>query len=839
MPDATPTLNQRLCDSKSPLPVREYYSASIRKLSQTEVSEWKGKSKVSESVKNTIESIYEAKGMQTDIENGNGRIYTSEELQQNINRLTPTFHKGSLVGTSGHPSDFESYLGDPSVIAVKWVDLQIDGTGEVLGKFVVIPTEKGKDLQVVLDHKLSALGFSSYGFSGARRPTEADREKYGLEEDTEAVIMQGFVLEQLDAVRGPSVPDARVIGYPEATTDSLSGDNKKTETVSETAQQKKARLSEACSTGLHWTEIGSCGCVLASCECDVPEKHFIYSQRECEECMEAGGSMDAAQFKKHVKESKSLRVSEAKVREPLAKSYTQYIQHGKDAFSPAGPIKLNPNLSSDAFDIVPTFDGIRFVRHVTQTDELYHFAGSPTEKVLEVIDNFWKSQAEYEKYGVMHHLGVMLYGPPGNGKTTTVNQVVDMITDRGDAVFYGRNISTLMEGLTAFREVEPDRKVVVILEDADEYIGYQERDVLNLLDGANTIEGCLYLATTNYLNRFPERLLRPGRFDRKVFVGPPPLAGREAYLNHKIGKVETAEEIKDLANQTDGLSFAHLRELITAVYALKEPKAEVLARLTGRSKPKPENLSKTVIKESVTHPIVYPHNQKHLETEKSLENLMPIKTLDQLATEAPEVHAAHVAAIKEASDKAVASALNSLIETNKSNPNLALPSRDVLPAEVKAEKVALETKVSVLEAAKNELATKLAETQTKLAESEAKEANRARAIRVGEKAKPIIADNAYVNPLKKALKAELASNASFDADKVEAFIESKLTEFDEISGQTNKGKKSEGTVQKVAGRIVSDDEQDALEAAVLGDNLHTEESKTSSALSEAFKPKSK
>src|SRR4029077_10853262 len=77
-------------------------------------------------------------------------------------------------------------------------------------------------------------------------------------------------------------------------------------------------------------------------------------------------------------------------------------------------------------------------------------------------------------------------------------------------------------------------------------------------------------------------LLRPGRFDKKVFVGAPPLAGRKAYLSKKLEGMEKLEEIERLAKETDGLSFGDLRELVTAVYALKEPVADVLARLKGK-----------------------------------------------------------------------------------------------------------------------------------------------------------------------------------------------------------------------------------------------------------------
>lgn len=175
-----------------------------------------------------------------------------------------------------------------------------------------------------------------------------------------------------------------------------------------------------------------------------------------------------------------------------------------------------------------------------------------------------------------------MYGPPGSGKTSILNQVVDMITSKGDVVLYGSaELHTLKSGIQAFRNVEPDRKLVVVLEDADEYVRYDEQAILHLLDGQDATDGIMYLASTNYIDRFPQRLLRSGRFDKKVYVPQPPYEGRLAYFKNKLKKNKMASdsEIEELANETDGMSFGDLLEIVTAVYALKEKKEDVLKRL--------------------------------------------------------------------------------------------------------------------------------------------------------------------------------------------------------------------------------------------------------------------
>jgi hypothetical protein len=136
--------------------------------------------------------------------------------------------------------------------------------------------------------------------------------------------------------------------------------------------------------------------------------------------------------------------------------------------------------------------------------------------------------------------------------------------------------------MTAFRQVEPVRKVVVCFEETDEMCRYNEREMLRLMDGDAKIKGVLFLGTTNYLNKLSERMLRPGRFDRLVYVGPPTYEHRFQYLTHKLKELEGAPKIAEMAKRTDGLGFGHLRELIAGVYAIGDPLEDVLIRLRGQ-----------------------------------------------------------------------------------------------------------------------------------------------------------------------------------------------------------------------------------------------------------------
>jgi ATP-dependent 26S proteasome regulatory subunit len=115
------------------------------------------------------------------------------------------------------------------------------------------------------------------------------------------------------------------------------------------------------------------------------------------------------------------------------------------------------------------------------------------------------------------------------------------------------------------------------------------------LDGTDTADNIIYLATTNYPERLSPRILRPGRFDRKIEVPYPPDAGREAYLKLKLQDEDVSpEQLQKLVKATKGFSFGHMRELVSSVWCLGQPLKDVLNRLKGNTLEKQVNASTLV-----------------------------------------------------------------------------------------------------------------------------------------------------------------------------------------------------------------------------------------------------
>ena len=223
--------------------------------------------------------------------------------------------------------------------------------------------------------------------------------------------------------------------------------------------------------------------------------------------------------------------------------------------------------------------GLQFLHKAINTDDIDILPESKSEEIIEEITQFWNLKDDFKKHGFLHKRGILVHGPQGTGKTTAVNLTIkEIIKLGGIAVFYS-DPSTLTEGLNIIREVEPDRPIVVIIEDIDKSMRYGEEEVLAILDGESQIENVVYVATTNYIEKLPPRIInRPSRFDCVIEIGLPDENIRASYLNNKI-KTTIGPDGENLVELTEGFSISHIKELIIGVYCQKKPIIEVVNKL--------------------------------------------------------------------------------------------------------------------------------------------------------------------------------------------------------------------------------------------------------------------
>lgn len=269
--------------------------------------------------------------------------------------------------------------------------------------------------------------------------------------------------------------------------------------------------------------------------------------------------------------------------------YSQWMVAPNGKFFPAS--QTVPRLAAGCYMPGHCESGVFLERMAHSCDTIVDLPEMATAEVLAEIQRYWASREMYEAHGLLYKRGVLLWGPPGSGKTMTVNMLAREIIRRDGLVLFCKNPGLLLVALKALRQVEPARDIIVVLEDIDELVAqFSEHDVLALLDGESNISNVVYVATTNYPDRLGARIVnRPSRFDRRIYVGMPSATDRAAYLCRATsnGKAFDKTALDRWVRDTDGMSIAHLRELVAAVLCLGQDYADVLKRLKSMAR-KPE-----------------------------------------------------------------------------------------------------------------------------------------------------------------------------------------------------------------------------------------------------------
>ena len=214
------------------------------------------------------------------------------------------------------------------------------------------------------------------------------------------------------------------------------------------------------------------------------------------------------------------------------------------------------------------------------------------EELVEVVD-FLKDPAKYTKVGARIPKGLLLVGPPGTGKTLLAKAVAG----EAGVPFFSISGSDFVEmfvgvGASRVRDLFEDAKknspCIVFIDEIDAVArkrgsgmggGHDEREqtlnqMLVEMDGFGVNEGIIVMAATNRVDILDPAIMRPGRFDRKVFVGRPDVRGREEILNvHAKNKPLSDDvDLKQIAQTTAGFTGADLENLLNeaAIAAAKD-----------------------------------------------------------------------------------------------------------------------------------------------------------------------------------------------------------------------------------------------------------------------------
>ena len=221
------------------------------------------------------------------------------------------------------------------------------------------------------------------------------------------------------------------------------------------------------------------------------------------------------------------------------------------------------------------------------------------EELAEVVD-FLRDPGKYTKLGARIPKGIILVGPPGTGKTLLAKAVageagVPFFTISGSdfvEMFVGVGASRVRD---LFEDAKKNAPCIIFIDEIDAVgrrrgsgLGgsHDEREqTLNQLlvemDGFAGNQGIIVMAATNRVDILDPALLRPGRFDRKVAVGRPDVAAREAILKIHVASKPLGDDVDlhSVARQTSGFTGADLENLMNeaAILSAREGKRFISA----------------------------------------------------------------------------------------------------------------------------------------------------------------------------------------------------------------------------------------------------------------------
>lgn len=240
-------------------------------------------------------------------------------------------------------------------------------------------------------------------------------------------------------------------------------------------------------------------------------------------------------------------------------------------------------LPAGCYNLVVTQEGERLDPISIRTDDTLCEIERSIKKLDTIFSSFIAKEDVYRENNLIYKLGILAYGQPGNGKSSSIRKFLNQRLREVDGVaifIEARMPSTAF--LNVIKKSLKNRIKVFIFEEFIYILKSNYMDMmLSFLDGEYSLDKCVSIATTNYPDKIPTNMTnRPGRFDKSMLFGNPNAKERSMLIEHFLKRASTEDEVRE----TEGFSIAGVRECCIDVLVRDKTFPEAVKEAKERDK---------------------------------------------------------------------------------------------------------------------------------------------------------------------------------------------------------------------------------------------------------------
>lgn len=254
-----------------------------------------------------------------------------------------------------------------------------------------------------------------------------------------------------------------------------------------------------------------------------------------------------------------------------------------------------PELEAGYYSIRSSMSmGMYFQKENIETNKLYPMPNEATKSVLSDIQKFWTLEDVYKKYERVFRRNYLIYSAPGTGKSSLIKIMCQELIEKYNGIIFNidsaESLALYPGAINRVRSVEPNRKIITIIEDIDTFIGNEggyvntsiaSSALLNILDGALTTGNIVTIATTNYIEKIEARYKnRPSRFDMVIEFPLPNDESRKTFIEKTVKPEDLDKiDIDKWVKRTKGYSIDNINELILLFFVFGHSENEAFSRI--------------------------------------------------------------------------------------------------------------------------------------------------------------------------------------------------------------------------------------------------------------------